>query len=366
MRLWDSGVAWYLLNPSLGTYNWNTLDTWLNDAQQHGVDVLYTFGEVPTWASSDPTNQYCAAYQQDPGSCDPPNDLKADGSGSDQHWKDFVTAIVTHAAGHIHYWGTWNEASNAGQAGVKGVGQWKGTIAQMVRMAKDARHIIRTLDPSAIVLSPSTRVNIANDNTWLGKYLAAGGGNYADVIAFHGYVQAKAGVPVPEMLIPWLEGKTGYKQVLKKYGQSKKPLVDTEASWGSTQSTGLTDPDEQAGFVARFYLLHRLEGVARYYWYEWDGSTVRTLWSPADAVVANGTANGNTISVLLGIGTGKFYKPAAYTVGTNPTAVTLGDFNGDGLADVAVANAGGSGSNNVNVLLGNGDGTFQCRALSRW
>jgi WD40 repeat protein len=37
-------------------------------------------------------------------------------------------------------------------------------------------------------------------------------------------------------------------------------------------------------------------------------------------------------------------------------SVTTGDFDGDGNVDLAVAN---SGSNNVSVLLGNGDGTFQ-------
>jgi hypothetical protein len=34
----------------------------------------------------------------------------------------------------------------------------------------------------------------------------------------------------------------------------------------------------------------------------------------------------------------------------------MGDFNGDGHLDLAVAN---QGSNNVSLLLGNGDGTFQ-------
>ena len=33
-----------------------------------------------------------------------------------------------------------------------------------------------------------------------------------------------------------------------------------------------------------------------------------------------------------------------------------GDFNGDGRTDLAVANYG---SNDVSILLGNGDGTFQ-------
>jgi hypothetical protein len=43
-------------------------------------------------------------------------------------------------------------------------------------------------------------------------------------------------------------------------------------------------------------------------------------------------------------------------VGLSPTSITVGDFNGDGKLDLVVAN---SGSSNVSVLLGNGDGTFQ-------
>ncbi len=51
-----------------------------------------------------------------------------------------------------------------------------------------------------------------------------------------------------------------------------------------------------------------------------------------------------------------FATPKTYPVGTSPSAVVVGDFNGDGKPDMAVAN---SGSNNVSILLGNGDGTYQ-------
>jgi hypothetical protein len=44
-----------------------------------------------------------------------------------------------------------------------------------------------------------------------------------------------------------------------------------------------------------------------------------------------------------------------FPVGIEPYSVSVGDFNGDGMPDLAVAN---SGSNNVSVLLNNGDGTF--------
>src|SRR5207249_660081 len=63
-----------------------------------------------------------------------------------------------------------------------------------------------------------------------------------------------------------------------------------------------------------------------------------------------------TVSVLVGNGDGTFQPVRTFAVGTNPTSVAVGDFNGDGNPDLVVAN---SGSNTVSVLLGNGDGTFQ-------
>src|SRR3989442_12860657 len=51
-----------------------------------------------------------------------------------------------------------------------------------------------------------------------------------------------------------------------------------------------------------------------------------------------------------------FTPAATFGVGTHPQSVAVGDFNGDGKPDLAVANAG---SDTVSVLLGNGDGTFQ-------
>jgi len=51
-----------------------------------------------------------------------------------------------------------------------------------------------------------------------------------------------------------------------------------------------------------------------------------------------------------------FGSPTNYPVGTQPGAVATGDFNHDGKLDLAVAN---TASNNISILLGNGDGTFQ-------
>ena len=72
----------------------------------------------------------------------------------------------------------------------------------------------------------------------------------------------------------------------------------------------------------------------------------------ADVAVAD-SKTGN-VSVLLGNGDGTFQSAITLPVGGSPNSVVMGDFNGDGHTDLAVSNG-----NNVSVLLGNGDGTFQ-------
>ena len=79
-----------------------------------------------------------------------------------------------------------------------------------------------------------------------------------------------------------------------------------------------------------------------------------------DLAVANEDFSGSgTISVLLGNGDGTFQPEVIYAVGSDPDAIVAGDFNGDGHLDLAVANENTSGPGTVSVLLGNGDGTFQ-------
>ncbi len=51
----------------------------------------------------------------------------------------------------------------------------------------------------------------------------------------------------------------------------------------------------------------------------------------------------------------RFYPAEDFPVGANPQAVAVGDFNGDGIPDLAVANGD---DDTVSILLGQGDGTF--------
>ncbi|MEI7902314.1 MAG: VCBS repeat-containing protein [bacterium] len=77
------------------------------------------------------------------------------------------------------------------------------------------------------------------------------------------------------------------------------------------------------------------------------------------AAISGGWFETNQIDVLFGRGDGTFDAPAAYHVGTAPAWITAADFNGDRRADLAVVNAGpGTGGATVSVLINSGVGSF--------
>lgn len=82
--------------------------------------------------------------------------------------------------------------------------------------------------------------------------------------------------------------------------------------------------------------------------------------SNLDLAVVNQTDG--TVSILIGKGDGTFTKQTPdIAVGASPTAIITGDFNDDGILDLAVTNSGPS-PGTVSILIGKGDGTFTKQA----
>ena len=71
------------------------------------------------------------------------------------------------------------------------------------------------------------------------------------------------------------------------------------------------------------------------------------------------TAPPSNVAVFLGKGNGTFQNRTTVSLSNYPNTVAVGDFNGDGKPDMAVAM---NNANTLAVLLGNGDGTFQAPA----
>ena len=301
LRLWDSHTHWFDINPKPGEYDWKILDGYLEAAEAHHQDVIYTFGGVPTWASGDRNDPKCREKRGMVGTCHPPADIREDGSGSDQAWKDFVTAIAKHAHGRIKYWEVWNEPHN--------LFFWHGTMPQIVKMTEDLRTIVKGIDPGAVIISPgtgwqnphafsaSTDWNALN---WTEAYLAAGGKKYIDILGIHGYLHGEC--PSGDFDVNQIPIRlAGVRKVMEKNGISDMPIWSTEGSWGKMSKTCTRDPDMQVAFVAQYHITGWANGLKRMYWYAWNDGDTGRLWDrDTEKLQPAGKAYGEVIGWMVG------------------------------------------------------------------
>jgi hypothetical protein len=253
LRTMGLPVSWANIHQDRTTFIWSSLDALINLAESHGVELVYTLGQTPRWASASPDN---ATSPYGPGQCAPPAKM--------EYWDEFLRAIVTHTGGKIKFWENWNEPQSPDSV------FYCGDITTMVELQRRAYEIIKSIDPSAKVLTPSPVGGYGP--SWMSRFLAAGGGKYADIMAFHGYLALHDDA---ESILSTI---TKFKAVFAEHGQETKPVWDTEAGWG--ENISLSDPDLQASFLAKFYLLHWSAGVERFYWYAYDEANWGTLWDP--------------------------------------------------------------------------------------
>jgi len=270
VRLWDIGTSWCDVERTPGTFDWKLLDQYMAVAQANGVHVLYEVAQPRTWASSDPTDTSCRNV---PGSCDAPTDW--------QTFDDFMSAVVSRYTstgvqtdcptanprchGVISIYELWNEPFNPAMwrpEQKKYNYNAKLTMQGFVKMTREAQSIIKSIDPHALVSSPS------GNPKFMTQYWATQGAitNF-DRVAVHAYPIPS--LPVPEsMIFPTLE----MRQLMASY-HITSPLINTEGSWGA-----FTPPsdDAQAAYAARFILLQVATQIKKFMWYLWTG--LAALW----------------------------------------------------------------------------------------
>ena len=271
-RLWDAYVAWPNLEPQKGQWDFATLDSYVQLAQTHNVGLLLPLGLSPQWASSRPTET--SIYQ--PGNAAPPS------SATD--WITYVQTVATRYKGKIHAYEIWNEPNL--------VGYWTGDVTQMVALVKAASQIIHGIDPQALVVSPSSTGIYGVD--WLSQFLAAGGGQYVDVIGYHFYVNPQP----PEAMVPLI---AQVQAAMQQNGAGSKPLWNTETGWHTPDP--FPSLSLAAAYLVRAYLLVLSSGVPRFYWYAWDNHgwvSIETTQSDSVTLTPAGSAYGIVYSWLVG------------------------------------------------------------------
>jgi hypothetical protein len=246
-RLWDANVAWNELEPKKGDWHFDRLDSYVELAKAHNVDILLTLGKTPTWASARPTE--ASPYGQS-GSAAEPQDI--------EDWKNYIRTVASRYKGKIRHYEIWNEPNLADF--------FSGTVRQMLTLAREAYKILKDIDPDVIVVSPSATA--ANGIPWLESYFSLGGTEYADIIGYHFYVFADP----PEAMVPLIRT---VKETMKRYGAGNKALWDTEAGWSKPKL--FSSENEAAAYVVRAYILNWAAGVDQFYWYAWDNHCWVTL-----------------------------------------------------------------------------------------
>ena len=189
----------------------------------------------------------------------------------------FVTAIVTQANGAIKYWEGFNEFDVSGIA-----------PALLVQLQEIIYNTVHTLDPGALVLSPT--VCAAGSDGTFAQFLADGGGKYFDIAAFHGYNNSTG-----EGIVPVVQD---FQAVLSQYGLANVPIWDTE--WGMEAPTVITDTTAQEAYVSTGLILQAALGVQTEMFYAYDNANSSLYNYATGQLTAAGVAYQQTEQWLIG------------------------------------------------------------------
>ncbi len=254
VRLWDNQTTWSSVETAQNQFNWTKLDAAVATAQKNGVnDILMVLAGTPAWATDNPAAGGTAGVL--PGAAGMPRNL-AD-------WDDWVRQVATRYKGRITAYQPWNEANLTTFS--------TGTPKEMADLTKRAYDIIKSVDPSATVVAPSTGTRLGGPfNKFYPAFLRElKARNWpVDVWAAHTYPHS-LGTPADRAVLArkWIAA-------LNAAGAPALPRWDTENNFGLA-GPGPTNPDQdingvRAGqWAARTYLDALRLGISRVYWYSW-------------------------------------------------------------------------------------------------
>jgi hypothetical protein len=220
-------VPWAFVQPAPDQWDWGVVDTMVDSAQAHGINVLAALNSTPLWAAPPSLLPYSAR----------PDSVQAYG--------DFAAAAASRYRGRISAYEVWNEANS--------VLFWTPAPdpAQYTELLKAAYPRIKAADPSATVVGAGLisvfsfgSLTLSPADFVKGMYAAGAKGNF-DALAYHPYLYTmkfSAGEGYPEA--PITQVKAMYR-VMADNGDAGKKIWGTEFG----EPTSAVDEATQADYI---------------------------------------------------------------------------------------------------------------------
>lgn len=169
-------VPWYLVESQRGEFRWSELDRVVDEAREHGLQVLANIAYSPRWARPAGTTHTA-----------PPRRPRLYG--------DFVSRVVQRYRGAIRHWEIWNEPNVDKFFG--GPATHADAPETYTRLLRAAYRSIKQVQPRSTVVAgalSSRRDGLSSYSmpTFLRRMYAAGAGRYLDAASLHPYIYAGA------------------------------------------------------------------------------------------------------------------------------------------------------------------------------
>lgn len=161
-------LEWPLVQPDPETYQWFFYDGVVDEANRHGLNLMFSVVGAPAWTRASGTEN------------GPPDDYT--------HYTNFLTELLNRYPGKIHAIEVWNE-QNIDREWFTPEGLSPAAYVEFLRRSNET---IKAIEPNIIVISGALApsgvhdlVTSYDDFIYLDEALAAGMLNYADCVGVH-------------------------------------------------------------------------------------------------------------------------------------------------------------------------------------
>jgi hypothetical protein len=294
-RLFKPSCCWSQVHTAKDTFNSAGLIEQCSKLLSAGItDLIVELGGTPAWMSSAPNY---AGYPS-LGSSGFPLDLHADGSGSNQTWREWCAFIgkffASQSSLHVSGWCPWNEFTRGvDYAGGK---SWLGTHPQMVRLSEDARAILTGRGSTITSTGESIgqvlkSVNLTSPSySPTGSFIqcpSTGGEDWYMKKTFPSYLSTNGAKEAIEVWAVHPYGSSPENGIAdcQNFIATIKPFSTNQPIWATEGGWGRAVIDDKPAFISAYYKgLFNLPNVERFYWYAYE-------WPSAPMIDQNGDLN---------------------------------------------------------------------------